>query len=293
MRTPFQYCLFAVLGLSGLWILSCHPDGDEPVKSKFITFIEEGRYSGQLETAIVTYENQAGCRVDLIAAVHLGDAEYYQSLQERFAEYDALLYEMIAPPDKRPGKDEKGDSLISLFQRALCGGMDLAFQLDALDYNRPNFVHADLTPGQFSRLWKEKDESIWKIILRVMMAQAKAMEEGKGSKLTFTNLLAALLSKDRAGRLKILLAREFENIEVLLAGLESGEEGEESVILGERNKAALAVLEEEIDKDQKVLGIFYGAGHMPDLELRLQRDLGFHKTGQEWLTAWRIEAGVK
>jgi hypothetical protein len=37
------------------------------------------------------------------------------------------------------------------------------------------------------------------------------------------------------------------------------------------------------------IGLFYGAGHMPDLEKRLQRDLGFRRIGHDWITAWDIE----
>ena len=37
--------------------------------------------------------------VDLIGAVHIGDIAYYQQLNERFKQYDALLYELVARKD--------------------------------------------------------------------------------------------------------------------------------------------------------------------------------------------------
>src|SRR5690606_20035738 len=37
---------------------------------------------------------------------------------------------------------------------------------------------------------------------------------------------------------------------------------------------------------KKNLGIYYGAAHLPHLERRLVDDLGFEKTGQEWIVAW-------
>ena len=64
-------------------------------------------------------------------------------------------------------------------------------------------------------------------------------------------------------------------------------EAEGSVLLSGRNKVAVDTLLEEIEKGKKKLGIFYGAGHMPDLEKRLRR-LGFRKVGQTWLVAWDI-----
>jgi len=61
-------------------------------------------YRGQrvaLETSITRYElkNEAGeaVTVDLIGAVHIGEKEYYEALNERFEQYDSMLYELVAP----------------------------------------------------------------------------------------------------------------------------------------------------------------------------------------------------
>jgi len=261
-------------------------------KTKFIKFTEDGPSSGRLETAIVTYKNSEGRRVDLIAAVHLADPSYYFYLGRRFETYDALLYELIAPHDEVPdrSKSKDADSLLSFFQRTLCKTMQLAFQLDAIDYTKPNFVHADLTVKEFAKLWRDKGESIWKILFRVMTVQLQAQQDGVESGMTPDALMAALFHKDSASRLKFLLAKEFKNIELLLAGLESGKEGEESVILGERNKACLRVLKEQLKEGKKRLAIFYGGGHMPDIERRLQRDFGFKKTAENWICAWDIKS---
>ena len=70
----------------------------------------------------------------------------------------------------------------------------------------------------------------------------------------------------------------------------AGFEGDgESVIVGERNKVAVRVLEKEIKAGKKKIGIFYGAAHMPDMEERLIKGLGFAQVGKErWLVAWDI-----
>jgi hypothetical protein len=47
------------------------------------------------------------------------------------------------------------------------------------------------------------------------------------------------------------------------------------------------VLEDEIKRGRRKLGIFYGAGHMPDFERRLEV-LGFKKSHEHWLVAWDI-----
>jgi len=90
-------------------------------------------------------------------------------------------------------------------------------------------------------------------------------------------------SPDSARQYKLLLATQFENIEAQLAGME-GPDG--SVLLTERNKAALKVLKEQLASGKKKLGIFYGAGHMTGLEQTLTSEMGFERTNVRWLVAW-------
>jgi hypothetical protein len=35
--------------------------------------------------------------------------------------------------------------------------------------------------------------------------------------------------------------------------------------------------------------VFYGAGHLPDMEKRLGADFGLKREGEKWLTAWSLE----
>ena len=58
------------------------------------------------------------------------------------------------------------------------------------------------------------------------------------------------------------------------------------MILTERNKAALKVLGEQLQKGKKKLGVFYGAGHMSGLEKTLIDEMGFTRVGEKWLVAW-------
>ena len=58
---------------------------------------EEGRPVA-LQLAIVTYaprDNPDNLSVDLVGAVHIADRSYYEALNARFQEYDALLYELV------------------------------------------------------------------------------------------------------------------------------------------------------------------------------------------------------
>ena len=51
--------------------------------------------SESLLTPVARYVDAAGRTVDLVGAVHLGDARYYRALNRAFPRYDKVLYEMV------------------------------------------------------------------------------------------------------------------------------------------------------------------------------------------------------
>jgi hypothetical protein len=65
-----------------------------------------------------------------------------------------------------------------------------------------------------------------------------------------------------------------------------GEEG--SVLITERNKIALEVLKQQLSAGRKKLAIFYGAGHLADMDKRLREDFGMRPIEITWLTAWDL-----
>ena len=42
-------------------------------------------YQGELQTAVVSYRNRQGVVVDLVAAIHIADEDYYRQLNDYFA----------------------------------------------------------------------------------------------------------------------------------------------------------------------------------------------------------------
>ena len=232
-----------------------------------------------------------------MSAVHVADRVYYQKLQELFEGYDSLLYEMVKPKHAQPqveNRSRQRQGLISFFQRGLKNVLDLEFQLDGLDYLRPNFVHADLDAETFTKLSKDRGENIFALLLKSMAEHQRRQRKNRDKNkdgdatagLNLAHLMAAFMSKDSSRLLKHLLAGQLHQVEMAMAGLS---EGKGSVILTERNKRCIEVLEERLDKGDKKLGIFYGGAHMPDLEKRLLTQLGFKKLEQRWLTAWDIK----
>jgi hypothetical protein len=256
-----------------------------------MTRTEEGNALG-LESAIVRYvardAGREGPTVDLVAAVHVAEAAYYEELNRRFRDYDAVLYELIAPEGTRipKGGVKTGGSAVSMLQTMMTRVLELDFQLNKVDYTVGNFVHADMTPEQFAATMKNRGESAFQTFFR-MIGYAMAKQGDRAPFGGDLRLLAAVFDKDRALAMKRVLAEEFQHMEGSLAAI-NGPDG--STLITERNNVALAVLRRQFDAGKKKVAIFYGAGHMFDFEQRLQDDFGLAPVETTWLTAWDLTA---
>jgi hypothetical protein len=267
-------------------------DAEKPEATKFIRVAKSEDDSPQsMDTAIVRYTPADSkfpkLKVDLIAAVHVGEAEYYRQLNRRFKKYDALLYELVAPEGTRIPKGGGGatrSSPLGAVQGGMTSVLGLKFQLEEIDYTPENLVHADLSPEEFSRSMKDRGESFMQMFFR-MMGQAMAQQSRDPSGSGDMKLLMALFAKDRELRLKRIMAEQFQDLEGSIAALE-GPNG--STIISERNKRALEVLQKQIKAGKRRIGIFYGAGHLPGMERRLIDDFGLERAGVEWLEAWNL-----
>ncbi len=226
--------------------------------------------------------------VDLVGAIHVGDSSYYRELNRRFRGYDALLYELVAPKGTvvERGRGTSNAHPLGALQNGMKSMLELEHQLEKVDYTRPNFIHADLTPDEFMQSMADKDESFVQLLFRMMgqgiAQQSQQAAEGESADV---DVFAALLSTDRARKLKIALAKQFNSMESMLTGL-SGPEG--STLITERNKRALEVLREQRAAGTKKIGIFYGAGHLPDMHERLVSEFGLQPIATVWLEAWDL-----
>lgn len=262
-------------------------------QQKYLRFVEE-KGGGRLETAVVTYTNAKGVNVHLVGAVHIGDTAYYEGLNKLFQKYDVLLYEMVKPKDAgMPGRGEKakGVGIVHMIQKGLKWFLDLDYQLDGIDYHAKNFVHADLDAETFNRLQDERGESILGMMLQQMLREfmkgdrgAAAGRDGGLQDMDFSDFLNALAAPDSARQFKLILAKQFNNMDEMMTAFE-GPNG--SVLVTERNKAAIEVLKKELARGRKDVGIFYGAAHLKDFDKRLQ-EMGFKPVKTEWLVAWDL-----
>jgi hypothetical protein len=241
-----------------------------------------------LQMSIVTYvpQNDDGhFSVDLVSAIHIGDPAYYAELNKRFREYDALLYELVAPEDAiAVSRLAKRKGFISNAQIGMTKLLDLSFQLDEIDYDQANFVHADLSPAELRQSMDDRGESLYVYFWRIFFA---SLDEYARDPLGLKDweVLSAMLSSDRGDSLKTIIAYEMTNIEKVqdLLGEDSG-----SAVIGARNQRAMEVLQREIGSGAKRIGVFYGVAHMPDLEARLLDQLGLAYERTTWVDAWRL-----
>lgn len=256
----------------------------------FIRYVEDEE-NDSLQTAVVTYESPQKVQVDLVGAIHIADKAYFDSLNERFKRYDAVLYELVGPPieqrDKaEPSKDAQNLAWVGQLQTMMKNTLKLHGQLEGIDYKAKNFVHADMNMTQFTKTQEVKKESFLTLYLRAAQAQKSANDKNgvDSDAAGLVMLLKLLTSKDSSTGLKRMIAEQFDSVEDIMAGVESGGG---TVLVGERNRVALEVMDQQITAGKKRLAIFYGAAHLADMEERLMKK-GFKPVKTEWLKAWTL-----
>ena len=248
-----------------------------------------------METSIVRYQTKNAdgetVIVDLIGAVHVGGQDYYDALNKQFEQYESLLYELVAPEGTiipkggRVEGESEGFSLnpVGGLQKGLKNLLDLEFQLEKIDYTKDNFVHADMTPTEFGESMASNDESIGGYALKAM-GQSMAMQaSGKDS--GTAGMLMAMFSSNKSLRMRRVMAKQMIEMEAGLAMFE-GKDG--STIIDHRNAKCMKVLKRELDSGKKKIAIFYGAGHLADMEKRLISDFEMNVGGQKWIPAWNL-----
>ncbi|MGB0993213.1 MAG: hypothetical protein ACPG32_12195 [Akkermansiaceae bacterium] len=247
----------------------------------------------QLQTGITTYTKN-GATLDLIGAVHIADAKYYKELNKQFTGYESLLFEMVGgdkmkngkKPEPKEGEAEKPKDPMMAMLGNMYGMMgkflNLQGQKEGIDYSPKNFVHADLSQEEFTKLQTEKGESL----LGFAMQNAQKGQKPGAKQPDPAKLLTALMSGDSNG-LKLEIVDSLGGGDDQVAGFAGN-----SVIIGDRNVKCLKVLAEQVKAGKKKIGIFYGAAHFPDMEERMLKD-GWKKTNHRWLTAWDLKKAAE
>lgn len=255
--------------------------------------------AASLQVPIVHYTrrsvNGAGAQVDFVGAVHLAERDYYQALNQRFKRYDSVLFELISDSEQLTRHDgEQHDSILGSVQRRLSDLLGLSFQLDQVDYQAVNFVHADLSPQGLRMAMQARGESLPQLVVKLIKAsldpKLQRSFEAKGynaDELEALNPLMIILrgpTKEERAKIKKFVAQGLVASDEILKVI-AGEHG--SSLIGDRNAEVISVLRSQIDQNKRSLAIFYGVGHLPDMHARLF-GMGYRIKSVEWLDAWRL-----
>jgi hypothetical protein len=280
---PMFFILIAVLSFSAQAVQIA---ADEP---GFIQWVDQPGHKA-LQVSVVRYQPRSGGDnyVDLVGAVHVGDKQYYQDLNELFKNYDVVLYELVAPEGTKipkGGVQDKDKSWLSNVQLGMKDVLGLTFQMEEVDYTPNHFVHADFTPEEFSKSMEEKGESFFSMFFKLWRAGIAKELTGQSSS-SDVDLMMALLSSDRQNALKEIMAKELASSDGVMQVLE-GPEG--STIVAARNQKALEVLRTQMKQGHQSYAIFYGAAHLPDFHQRLVQDFDMVPVSEQWLDAWKLK----
>lgn len=224
-----------------------------------------------LELAITRLSSDDGMTVDLLAVLHVAEAEFFRRIDSAATVCEVVLFEMVAkdsvPDTVRMNTDLFEDTPLRLYYKRLATVLGLTRQQEGLDYVHPTFVHADLSEQELNALLPGFTDSL--------------------PDYSHDERVYTLLENFPSGlppEIRLSLRRAFAD--GLLKRETSADLMDRSVAL--RNQKVLDVLREQRRLGKKHVGILYGVGHFPDLQERLSREFGIKVTTRFWHEAWSL-----
>lgn len=242
----------------------------------------------RLEVAISTFRHpRTQVEVQLYGVVHVADPDYYAAVQRDLDRCDVVLYELI----KSERAEQASQAELELGRevdlgRTLADLLGFEHQLEALDYSRRHWVHADLSHEQVQAALGEPQLLERDIFGRPSDAETSAqlrdvIRQAKGFGKAVLDVFPGLRVKAKHTLAELLCEDE---------GQPRPHNRRNDVIIYQRNAHVLQLLQRQLrSRGSGRIAIFYGAGHHADLAARL-RKLGWKQTTKRWLPAWRIGA---
>lgn len=277
---------------------------DAPIRKReptqFVRFLrDEFGDPIALQTATAKYvlENEeTGTELEVVleGVIHIADRSYYKALSRRLQHYDAVLYEFVAPAERRiPDPATAPRHPFALLQQLAAQGLGLTDQLAEMDYQAENFVHADLSPEELRRLLEERGDDSFTVFADSLLhwirrANKSAADEEESANRTEFNL-AELVEPGGTLKVRRLLAEQFANPGDLEAALPPLQR---TLLIEDRNDRAMEVFEEQLAAGHRRIAFFWGAGHMQDFERRLMLEYDLKPAGVIWRNAWDLREGA-
>ena len=180
---------------------------------------------------------------------------------------------------------EENDEQINI-QQELADALGLEFQLDALPYEEPNWFCSDLTIDEVQEKMEEKGvDSIMLDTLTGESMMAK-LTSGMMKLLPLLDALAGGGVKETA-RLLMIEMLSMPGSDQLI---DSAQPNLMEVIIIDRNTELLKDVAATLDvvEDVTTIGVLYGAGHMPDLEKRIDVIFGYEPVEERWFKTMSV-----
>jgi hypothetical protein len=254
--------------------------------TSYLRFHERDDGSASLQTPIVHLVHpESGLRVDLVGAVHVADASYYRAIQRWLDQSDHVLFEGVLPKGETVEEMMKSreESTLTRMQRGLAKWLDLAYQLDGIDYARTHFVNADLTMESMASASDESVEDLlgrvsgsaflWRMLEPVLglLKKAESLPGLRGTHARIKRTLAEALATAAAEPRRMIGADLYD------------------LLIVKRNAVVVERLRTRPESARSV-AVFYGAAHLADLEEQLVEAFGLVRAGSRWLDAWSFPA---
>jgi len=249
-----------------------------------------------------------GPTVWLTGVSHIGSTNYFAKLQTHLNAQTLVLFEGVGE-HSQDFKNMKSDDAktngapkaVGGLQSSLATSLGLVFQLDTIDYDRPNFRHSDLSIREIRELLAEPRGSGGGDAAQDF-DNLLSMMEGD----SFMNIVMQFGLGILASSPKLQAMSKVTLIEVITEmGGDPSRLGAISrelkqlleVLIEKRNQRVLDDLKtalKEIDRKGAV-SVFYGTGHMPEMETRLRKELHYQPVEDTWfapITVNLADAGI-
>ena len=251
------------------------------------TQAEDGTIALQVAMRQFTSPNKDRPVIWLCGVSHIGDTNYYAAVQNHLDRQPLVLFEGIGG---RPRKNQGDPNGLGL-QTALARSLNLVFQLNTIDYERSNFRNCDLSIAQLEEIINRQsggdtmDE--FQDMLDLMRGNSwVSIVVNIG--LQWIGSDARLQALTRLAMIDLLGSVEGDLSQA--GGLPPEVTELLRILIRERNQVVMTDLKKILHQHNAPAGIaiFYGAGHMDDLEHRLTTTLGYQPTATEWLSAFAV-----
>ena len=283
----------------------------EPEAYVRITHMNSNRVQLQIAAREFLPARRGEPAVWLTGVSHLGESNYYAALQTHLDKQTLVLFEGVGASERQdPTENEhqtkssnseatelsdKGEDRGSL-QSAMAAALGLVFQLEAIDYRRNNFRNSDLSITQLRRLLAEQKSASGNPAAGESFEDLLTLMQGNS---WFDSLIQVALRflgtnpKFQAlGRLALIdLLGQIEGDPSRLEALTPDLRQLLEVLLQRRNQKVISDLKSElrpIGRDGSI-AVFFGTGHMPDLEKRLRSELKYRPKRELWFTAFDVD----